>query len=644
MFNLARKNHLAMNLNKLRKQYPDNYSFFPKTWILPADKADLVAQFKDRKPKTFILKPQASCQGRGIMLVQYPEQIPDGEPMVAQRYVLKPYLLDGLKFDLRIYYLVAGCDPLRLYIFKEGMARLATNEYIQPNKANIQNMFMHLTNYAINKFNKEFVQNDGEDDGSGHKRLMSWVFKHMKENGVDTDQLWKEIKLLALKTLCVAQPQLAHHYRSGQSEDYYGHMCFEILGFDVLIDSNAKPILLEVNHTPSFSTDSKLDHELKSKVIHDAIVLMQMTQKMKTKLIAQKKKEAEARVITGKRIRLSMEEREEAKKKCQEERDKYIKKHMGGYEQIYPLPEGEVQTEPYEEFMQFAKKEFEIQTGAVKKQPKTEQPVTKPAFGSRIPVEPPKKKIEKVPEKKLVVQRSVELKSSTQLPTTQPPSVQLNQTSALPSRSELPESNTPVSLSATVARKHPKIEENTSVSNPSSPLTRALTLENPGPSVDPRFEQMRMEIVQRVENQELLRKQMAFKVQMQRGLVPQPLGWTGEANLLKNSTVQRRPMSNDRQHRNPHLHQIPSRERLGRESLVDSNPGQNNGSGIMSWSHVRDSDQDTIAQGINPLQRPLARQQPKKHTLDRLPVFPVSQTSEQREKSAGDNLKLPSKL
>lgn len=46
-------------------------------------------------------------------------------------------------------------------------------------------------------------------------------------------------------------------------------MCFEILGFDVLIDQNTKPWLLEVNQAPSFQTDSELDLEIKQRVIYD---------------------------------------------------------------------------------------------------------------------------------------------------------------------------------------------------------------------------------------------------------------------------------------------------------------------------------------------------------------------------------------
>ncbi len=71
----------------------------------------------------------------------------------------KPLLIDGLKFDLRIYVLIAGIDPLRIFVFDEGLARFCTEKYETPKSDNLDNKFMHLTNYAINKLSPDFIFN-----------------------------------------------------------------------------------------------------------------------------------------------------------------------------------------------------------------------------------------------------------------------------------------------------------------------------------------------------------------------------------------------------------------------------------------------------------------------------------------------------
>ena len=69
-----------------------------------------------------------------------------------QEYIPNPYLIEGLKFDLRLYVLITCCDPLRLFLYPDGLVRFATELYEKPNKNNLDNLYMHLTNYSINKF------------------------------------------------------------------------------------------------------------------------------------------------------------------------------------------------------------------------------------------------------------------------------------------------------------------------------------------------------------------------------------------------------------------------------------------------------------------------------------------------------------
>ena len=225
-------------------------------------------------------------QGRGIFLVRRFEDIDlkQGEQYVAQRYLHKPYLIDNLKFDLRIYALVYGVDPLRVYVYQEGLARFATEEYVGPTNGNLDNMFMHLTNYAINKNSDNFVFNeDYNDDSSGHKRSLTAVLEQIKDNepGFDVDGLWEQIQDIIAKTVISVQPSLQHAYRSAQPEDLENSMCFEVLGFDIIIDHKLRPMVLEVNHASSFATDSPLDKKIKLDLMKDTFTMLNLSVKRK---------------------------------------------------------------------------------------------------------------------------------------------------------------------------------------------------------------------------------------------------------------------------------------------------------------------------------------------------------------------------
>lgn len=74
-------------------------------------------------------------------------------------------------------------------------------------------------------------------------------------------------------------------------------MCFEILGFDIFIDEKLKPWILEVNHTPSFTTDSPLDFKIKKNLIHDTIKLLNLSYQRKMKFKKEKAMQFQKRAI-----------------------------------------------------------------------------------------------------------------------------------------------------------------------------------------------------------------------------------------------------------------------------------------------------------------------------------------------------------
>lgn len=74
------------------------------------------------------------------------------------KYVSKPHLIRGYKYDLRIYVLVTNFDPLKIYMFKDGLVRLATVPY-STSKSSLKQRFVHLTNYSVNKKADAYVKN-----------------------------------------------------------------------------------------------------------------------------------------------------------------------------------------------------------------------------------------------------------------------------------------------------------------------------------------------------------------------------------------------------------------------------------------------------------------------------------------------------
>lgn len=72
-----------------------------------------------------------------ISLHQTLDKIPQNENIVVQEYIDKPFLVDGYKCDMRIYVLVTSCDPLRVFLYHDGLLRMSTEKYVAPMDNNL---------------------------------------------------------------------------------------------------------------------------------------------------------------------------------------------------------------------------------------------------------------------------------------------------------------------------------------------------------------------------------------------------------------------------------------------------------------------------------------------------------------------------
>ncbi|KAF1374937.1 hypothetical protein PFLUV_G00234220 [Perca fluviatilis] len=270
-YELTRKDRLYKNIQRMQQTHGfKNFHIIPQTFVLPSEYQEFCNCFaKDKGP--WIIKPVASSRGRGIYLVSNPNQISMDENILVSRYINNPLLIDEFKFDVRLYVLVTSYDPVLIYVYEEGLARFATVKYDRTSK-NIKNTFMHLTNYSVNKKSSDYVScDDPEVEDYGNKWSMSAVLRYLKQEGKDTTLLMRQVEDLIIKAVLSAELQIATACKM-----FVPHKtnCFELYGFDVLIDSNLKPWLLEVNLSPSLACDAPLDLKVKASMIADMFSLV----------------------------------------------------------------------------------------------------------------------------------------------------------------------------------------------------------------------------------------------------------------------------------------------------------------------------------------------------------------------------------
>uniref|UniRef100_A0AAQ6I9F6 Tubulin tyrosine ligase-like family, member 4 n=1 Tax=Anabas testudineus TaxID=64144 RepID=A0AAQ6I9F6_ANATE len=270
-FQIGRKDRLWRNLSKMQVSFGKReFNFFPRTFVLPHDIKLLRKAWEDGGSRQkWIIKPPASARGIGIQVIHKWSQMPRKRPLLVQKYLHKPYLISGNKFDLRIYVYVTSYDPLRIYIFTDGLVRFASCKYSSSMKT-LSNKFMHLTNYSVNKKNSEYQTNSDDKACQGHKWALKALWQYLGSRGINTTLIWEKIKDIVIKTIIASEPYvnslLKMHVRTSYS-------CHELFGFDIMLDENLKPWILEVNISPSLHSNTALDVSIKGQMIRDLLNL-----------------------------------------------------------------------------------------------------------------------------------------------------------------------------------------------------------------------------------------------------------------------------------------------------------------------------------------------------------------------------------
>ncbi|MCK5361056.1 MAG: hypothetical protein KAJ95_10545 [Gammaproteobacteria bacterium] len=263
---IAHKWHLFNNLKHhwervgLDQKHDQIHRFFPDAWLLPEDNKELSSLLQQQPDKSLILKPLKSSMGRGIELLQREDQLPDYGKWLAQEYIENPHLINNRKYTLRLFLLITSAAPLTAYLYRDGVVDLAVQPY-STDKNKRHNPAIHIANGALQSTFPEF-------DVKKHCMDLGQWRTHVTKND-NAEQVWKDIEAILKETLIAISAPLRE---SSMSQLAHPEQCFELLGVDIMLDSELKPWLIECNRTPSMTTEYSGD--LKPNLLKDTLGLV----------------------------------------------------------------------------------------------------------------------------------------------------------------------------------------------------------------------------------------------------------------------------------------------------------------------------------------------------------------------------------
>ncbi|XKF16031.1 PqqD family peptide modification chaperone [Halomonas sp. BLK-85] len=273
---LTIKSRLHDSLNRMHKrilaQYGEDHSytqrlaFFPRAYEMPRDYPALVEDAAANPHKGWILKPTNASKGQGVRVIKDPSEAPLAPNWLVQEYIGNPHTIRGHKYVLRLYLLIAGIEPVRIYLYRQGFAKLASAPW-DPDDSD--NVYSQLTNPDINALNEdaevpvEFIDLD---------RYRQWL----RKQGHDDAALFAQIHDLATLTALSGVDAMRARSRD-VGADPLG--CYELIGLDCLVDDQLKPWILECNLSPSLGICARPEHggiveeEVKASLVSDMISL-----------------------------------------------------------------------------------------------------------------------------------------------------------------------------------------------------------------------------------------------------------------------------------------------------------------------------------------------------------------------------------
>eukprot|EP00439_Symbiodinium_sp_Y106_P081745 s829_g20.t2 len=225
-------------------------------------------ELRARKESVWLVKPgDKANQGKGIVICDSVEEVRDAidsksRSWVIQKYIEKPFLIHKRKFDIRSYCLLAQ-DPegvLHGYFYRQAYLRTTSSNFTLATK----DRFVHLNNDAVQKHGDSYGKFEAANKMS-LSEFQSYLDAHHGRDCLSIHSgLLPQMKALMADTLRAVGTKI--NPRGIQH-------CFEVFGFDFMVDEHFRVWLIEVNTNPSLDPCCSLLLSMIPKMLDEALSL-----------------------------------------------------------------------------------------------------------------------------------------------------------------------------------------------------------------------------------------------------------------------------------------------------------------------------------------------------------------------------------
>jgi hypothetical protein len=265
---LCHKDRLYYHYMKFKNLFPEDFNYHPESFKLPQDKELVEEKFKNYKAKKnniWIKKPEKGSLGVGIKFIYNYNDIPSNG--FITQFINNPHLLYGTKYHIRLYVLITGYSPMKLYLFNEGQVMRAAQKY-DDNLDKLKRKEAVLTNLHITGNSKSYIHDIDFDSEKGSEWSVSTLKKYFIKNNIDFDNvIWSQVKDIAIKTQMTIQNEEMKVLKL--FSNIKNRNIFQFYGIDVMLDDKLKVWLLEYNQSPFLELYNIINKINKKKLIAD---------------------------------------------------------------------------------------------------------------------------------------------------------------------------------------------------------------------------------------------------------------------------------------------------------------------------------------------------------------------------------------